>query len=99
MGLRSRLRRKRILIPIATVIALVVAAVILQSTSLVFSIVCGRSASNSRDFGPVPRAAIFGRVFLIYWPLDDSGRPATTRASYRRDTSSAERRLATRGRL
>ena len=75
MGLRSRLRRKRILIPIATVIALVVAAVILQSTSLVFSIVCGRSASNSRDFGPVPRAAIFGRVFLIYWPLGRFGTP------------------------
>jgi len=183
MGLRSRLRRKRVLIPIATVIALVVAAVILQSTSLVFSIVGGRGASNSptippcnarvlaegftyhfrdphrgelaviharghiggpitpdphardldltkrviggpgdtvvgrggrvflngrkadniptaafppthlgpkqyfvlgdnrsfaqdsRDFGPVPRAAIFGRVFLIYWPLGRFGRP------------------------
>ena len=35
-----------------------------------------RSASqDSRDFGPVPRAAIFGRVFLIYWPLGRFGGP------------------------
>ena len=207
MGLRSRLRRKRVLIPIATVIALAVAAVILESTSLVFSIVGGRGASNSptippcnarvlaegftyhfrdphrgelaviharghiggpitpdpnardldltkrvigvpgdtvvgrggrvfvngrkadniptahfppthlgpkqyfvlgdnrsfaqdsRDFGPVPRAAIFGRVFLIYWPLGRFGTPGYKRTSYRRDTSSAERRLAALGRL
>ena len=26
-------------------------------------------SQDSRDFGPVPRAAIFARVFLIYWPL------------------------------
>jgi signal peptidase I len=35
-----------------------------------------RSVSDdSRDFGPVPRAAIFGRVFLIYWPLGRVGTP------------------------
>ena len=28
---------------------------------------------DSRDFGPVTRAAIFGRVFLIYWPLGRFG--------------------------
>jgi signal peptidase I len=32
-------------------------------------------AQDSRDFGPVPRAAIFGRVFLIYWPLGRFGAP------------------------
>ena len=32
-------------------------------------------AQDSRDFGPVPRAAIFGRVFLIYWPLGRFGTP------------------------
>jgi signal peptidase I len=32
-------------------------------------------ADDSRDFGPVPRAAIFGRVFLIYWPLGRFGTP------------------------
>jgi signal peptidase I len=33
-----------------------------------------RSGSqDSRDFGPVPRGAIFGRVFVIYWPLGDFG--------------------------
>lgn len=32
-------------------------------------------SQDSRDFGPVPRDAIFGRVFLIYWPL---GRFGTT---------------------
>jgi signal peptidase I len=26
-------------------------------------------SQDSRDFGPVPRDAIFGRVLLIYWPL------------------------------
>jgi signal peptidase I len=26
-------------------------------------------SQDSRAFGPVPRAAILGRVFLIYWPL------------------------------
>ena len=35
-----------------------------------------RSASDdSRDFGPVPRDTIFGRVFLIYWPLGRVGPP------------------------
>ena len=30
-------------------------------------------SQDSREFGPVPRAAIFGRVFLIYWPLGRFG--------------------------
>jgi signal peptidase I len=35
-----------------------------------------RSVSeDSRDFGPVPRDTIFGRVFLIYWPLGRIGTP------------------------
>jgi signal peptidase I len=35
-----------------------------------------RSVSqDSRAFGPVPRAAIFGRVFLTYWPLGRFGTP------------------------
>jgi signal peptidase I len=39
-----------------------------------------RSASqDSRDFGPVPRDAIFGRVFLVYWPLGDFGSPELRR--------------------
>jgi len=33
------------------------------------------AAQDSRAFGPVPRAAIFGRVFLIYWPLGRFGTP------------------------
>lgn len=34
-----------------------------------------RSASqDSRKFGPVPRNAIFGRVFMAYWPLSEFGR-------------------------
>ena len=32
-------------------------------------------SQDSRDFGPVPRDAIFGRVFLIYWPLGRVGTP------------------------
>jgi signal peptidase I len=32
-------------------------------------------SQDSRDFGPVPRAAIFGRVVLIYWPLERFGTP------------------------
>jgi signal peptidase I len=32
-------------------------------------------AQDSRDFGPVPRAAIFARLFLIYWPLGRFGTP------------------------
>src|SRR5262245_28634949 len=30
-------------------------------------------SQDSRAFGPVPRAAIFGRVFLVYWPLGRFG--------------------------
>jgi signal peptidase I len=30
-------------------------------------------SQDSRDFGPVPRGAIFGRVFLIYWPFSHFG--------------------------
>ena len=30
---------------------------------------------DSRDFGPVPRAAIFARAILIYWPLGRIGIP------------------------
>jgi signal peptidase I len=33
------------------------------------------AAQDSRAFGPVPRAAIFGRTFLIYWPLGRFGTP------------------------
>jgi signal peptidase I len=32
-----------------------------------------RASQDSRDFGPVPRDAIFGRVFLIYSPLGRFG--------------------------
>jgi signal peptidase I len=32
-------------------------------------------SQDSRDFGPVPRDAIFGRVRLIYWPLGRFGVP------------------------
>jgi signal peptidase I len=32
-------------------------------------------AQDSRAFGPVPRNTIFGRVFLIYWPLGRFGTP------------------------
>ncbi len=32
-------------------------------------------SQDSRDFGPVPRDAIFGRVFLTYWPLGRFGTP------------------------
>lgn len=31
------------------------------------------AAQDSRDFGPVPGDAIFGRVFLVFWPLGDFG--------------------------
>jgi len=35
-----------------------------------------RTASqDSRDFGAVPRNAIFGRVLLVFWPLGDFGTP------------------------
>lgn len=30
-------------------------------------------AQDSRVFGPVPRDAIFGRAFLVYWPLGHFG--------------------------
>jgi signal peptidase I len=33
------------------------------------------SVQDSRDFGPVPRKAIFARVILIYWPLGRLGGP------------------------
>ncbi|HSC92354.1 MAG TPA: signal peptidase I [Gaiellaceae bacterium] len=32
-------------------------------------------SQDSRDFGPVSRSAIFGRVLLIYWPLGRFGTP------------------------
>ena len=32
-------------------------------------------SQDSREFGPVPRDAIIGRVVLIYWPLDRIGVP------------------------
>jgi signal peptidase I len=32
-------------------------------------------SQDSRDFGPVPREAIFGRTFLIYWPIGRVGVP------------------------
>jgi signal peptidase I len=36
---------------------------------------------DSRNFGPVPRNAIFGRVFLVYWPLGHFGGVPTHRAA------------------
>jgi signal peptidase I len=32
-------------------------------------------SQDSRDFGPVPRDAIFARAILVYWPLDRFGVP------------------------
>jgi signal peptidase I len=32
-------------------------------------------SQDSRSFGPVPRNAIFGRLFLIYWPFGRFGVP------------------------
>jgi signal peptidase I len=32
-------------------------------------------SQDSRDFGAVPRDAIFGRVFMVYWPIGDLGSP------------------------
>jgi signal peptidase I len=32
-------------------------------------------SQDSRDFGPVPRDAMFARTVLIYWPLGRIGRP------------------------
>jgi signal peptidase I len=36
-------------------------------------------SKDSRDFGPVLRDAIFGRVFLVFWPLRDFGSPEARR--------------------
>ena len=30
-------------------------------------------SSDSRDFGPVPRAAIYGKAAFVYWPADGVG--------------------------
>ena len=32
-------------------------------------------SQDSRDFGPIPRDAIFGRVFWVFWLLGDFGSP------------------------
>jgi signal peptidase I len=45
-------------------------------------------SQDSRDFGPVPRAAIFARLILIYWPL---GRFRDARL--RQETRTAQRGL------
>jgi signal peptidase I len=37
-------------------------------------------SQDSRDFGPVPRDAIFGRVVLNYWPLGRFGVPGYDKA-------------------
>jgi signal peptidase I len=40
-----------------------------------------RTASDdSRTFGPVPRNAIFGRVFFVVWPVRDVGTPGGRKA-------------------
>jgi signal peptidase I len=36
-------------------------------------------SEDSRDFGPVPRNAIFARLVLIYWPLRRFGTPGYTK--------------------
>jgi signal peptidase I len=36
-------------------------------------------SEDSRDFGPVPRSAIFARLILIYWPLGRFGTPGYNR--------------------
>jgi signal peptidase I len=38
------------------------------------------SSQDSRTFGPVPRKAIFGRIFTIYWPLKHFGAVPARRA-------------------
>ena len=30
-------------------------------------------ASDSRDFGPVPRDLIYGKAAFVYWPMDQAG--------------------------
>lgn len=30
-------------------------------------------SSDSRDFGPVPNALIYGKAALVYWPMDQAG--------------------------
>jgi signal peptidase I len=30
-------------------------------------------ASDSRDFGPVPRKLIYGKAAFVYWPMDQAG--------------------------
>jgi signal peptidase I len=30
-------------------------------------------SSDSRDFGPVPRALIYGKAAFVYWPMDQTG--------------------------
>jgi signal peptidase I len=30
-------------------------------------------SSDSRDFGPVPRALIYGKAAFVYWPVDQAG--------------------------
>jgi signal peptidase I len=30
-------------------------------------------SSDSRDFGPVPRALIYGKAAFVYWPMDQAG--------------------------
>jgi signal peptidase I len=37
-------------------------------------------SQDSRDFGPVPRRAIFARVFLVYWPIKRFGVPGYNKA-------------------
>jgi signal peptidase I len=37
-------------------------------------------SQDSRDFGPVPRDAIFARAFLIYWPVKRFGVPGYDKA-------------------
>jgi hypothetical protein len=46
MELRSNLRRKRVLIPVAMIVGLVVAAVILRSTDLIVPVVARPGASK-----------------------------------------------------
>jgi signal peptidase I len=37
-------------------------------------------SQDSREFGAVPRDAIFGRVFMVYWPVRDLGSPEIRQA-------------------